>query len=81
MRYWFLYLPGRRDVSMYIGLGWMLIGAVSMLTGKTPVVFHGLVSRDEEPKRFLRSVVAWFILGFLFVGLSLVGFYLYAKRN
>jgi hypothetical protein len=81
MRYWFLYLTSRRDVSMYIGLGSMLIGAVSMLTGKTPMQFRGLVSRDEEPKLFMRCVVTWFILGLLSVGLSLVGFYLYANRN
>jgi hypothetical protein len=81
MGYWFLYLTSRRYVSMYIGLASLFIAAVSMLTGKTPERFHGLVSRDEEPKRFRAHVVTWFILGLFFVGLSLVAFYLYGNRN
>lgn len=79
--YWYLHVTSHRDAYMYIGLVSLIIGAASMATGKTLVRFRGLVSRDEEPKLFLRSVVMWFILGFFFVGLSLVGFYLYANRN
>jgi hypothetical protein len=81
MGYWLSYLTSRRYVSMYVGLGSLLIGAVSMPTGKTPVRFRGLVSRDEDPKGFRASVVAWFILGFFFIGLSLVSFYLYGNPN
>jgi hypothetical protein len=76
MGHWFLLLPSRRYAYMFIGLGCLLIAAVSMLTGKTPVRFHGLVSRDEEAKRFREAVVAYFIGGLFFIGLSLVGFYL-----
>jgi hypothetical protein len=81
MGYWFSYLTSRRYVCMYIGLASLLIAAVSMLTGKTPERFHGLVSRNEEPKRFREGVVTWFILGLFFIGLSLIAFYLYGNPN
>jgi Na+/proline symporter len=74
---WFLLLPSRRYAYMFIGLGCLLIAAVSMATGKTLQRFYGLVSRDEEPKRFRRNVVGYFIMGLFFVGLSLLAFYLY----
>jgi hypothetical protein len=75
--HWFLLLPSRRYAYMFIGLGCLLIAAVSMATGKTLQRFYGLVSRDEEPKRFRRNVVGYFIMGLFFVGLSLIAFYLY----
>ena len=81
MNYWITYLTSRRDVSMYIGLVSLLIAAVSMHTGKTLERHRGLVSREEEPKRFRRNVVGYAVIGFIFIGLSLVGFYLYANRN
>jgi uncharacterized membrane protein YfcA len=75
--YWLSYLTSRRYASMYIGLVLLLIVAVAMLTGKIPERYRGLVSRDEEPKRFRRDVVTCLILGLFFIGLSLVSFYLY----
>ena len=77
MGHWLSYLTSRRYASMYIGLVLLLIVAVAMLTGKIPERFHGLVSRDEEPKRFRRDVVTCLILGLFFIGLSLIAFYLY----
>jgi len=79
--HWITFLTSRRDVSMYIGLVSLIIAAVSMHTGKTLERFRGLVSRDEEPKRFRRNVVGYAIVGFIFIGLSLVGFYLCRNRN
>jgi hypothetical protein len=81
MGHWFLCLPSRRYAYMFIGLGLLLIAAVSMATGKTLVRYGGLVSRDEEPKRFRQNVVAYFIGGLFFVGLSLIAFYLYGNRH
>jgi Na+/proline symporter len=81
MGHWFLLLPSRRYAYMFIGLGCLLIAAVSMATGKTVQRFYGLVSRDEEPKRFLRNVVSFLIMGLFFIGLSLIAFYLYGNRN
>lgn len=79
--YWFLYLTSRRYVSMYIGLALLFIAAVSTLTGKTLERYHGIVSRDEDPKRFRGDVVTCLILGLLFISLSLVSFCLYANPN
>ena len=79
--YWLSYLINRRYTSMYIGLVFLLIAAVAMLTGKIPVVFHGIESRDDDPKRFLRSVAACAVLGLLSIGLSLFAFYLYGNSN
>jgi hypothetical protein len=81
MGYWLSYLTSRRYVCMYVGLGSLLIAAVSMLTGKTLERYSGLVSRDEEPKRFRRNVVGFLIVGLFFIGLSLIAFYLYGNPN
>jgi hypothetical protein len=79
--YWLSFLISRRYVCMYIGLVFLLIVAVAMLTGKVPVRHRGLVSRDEEPKRFRENVVTCLILGLFFIGVSLVGFYLCGNPN
>jgi hypothetical protein len=63
MGHWLLLLPRRRYAYMFIGLGCWLFAAVSMATGKTLQRFYGVVSRDEEPKRFRQNVVAYFIIG------------------
>jgi hypothetical protein len=81
MGYWFSYLTSRRYVCLYIGLACLLIAAVSVLTGKTLERYHGLVSRDEEPKRFWGDIVTYLIAGLIFIGLSLVAFYLYENPN
>jgi len=44
---------------MYIGLVLLLIVAVAMLTGKIPVVFHGIESRDDDPKRMVEKTVSY----------------------
>lgn len=79
--YWLLYLTSRRYVCLYIGLALLLIAVLSMLTGKTWERFYGLVSRNKEPKRFREDVVIQLILGLVFIGLSLVAFYLYGNSN
>jgi hypothetical protein len=81
MDYWFSYLTSRRYVCLYVGLALLLIAAVSTLTGKVPERYHGLVSRDKEPKPFWEDVVTCLILGLFFIGLSLVAFYLYGNPN
>ncbi len=75
--YWILYLTSRRYVSMYIGLACVLLAVVSILAGKTFEPYRGLVSRVADPKRFRSTVVTYLILGLVFIGLSLVAFYLY----
>jgi Na+/proline symporter len=77
MGHWLLLLSSRRYAYMFIGLGCWLIAAVSMAAGKTLERFYGVVSRDQEPKRFRRNVVGYFIVGLFFVGLSLIAFYLH----
>lgn len=79
--YWLLYLTSRRYVSMYIGLACVLIAAVSVLTGKTLERYHGVVSRDEDPKRFRGDILTYVAMGLFFIGLSLISFYLYANSN
>ena len=81
MGYWFSYLTSGRYVCLYIGLALLLIAAVSTLTGKVPERYHGLVSRDKEPKRFRGDVVTCLILGLFFLGLSLLAFYLSGHPN
>ena len=81
MGYWFSYLTSRRYVCLYIGLALLPIAALSMITGKTLERYHGLVSRDEEPKRFGEDIVIFLILGLFFIGISLVAFYLYGNPN
>jgi hypothetical protein len=55
MGHWLILLPSRRYAYMFIGLGCWLIAAVSMAMGETLERFYGVVSRDEEPKRFRRK--------------------------
>ena len=75
MGHWLILPPSRRYAYMFIGLGCWLIAAVSMAMGETLERFYGVVSRDEEPKRFRRNVLGYFIMGLFFVGLSLIAFY------
>ena len=77
MHYWFEYFTSRRYDSMYIGLGLLLAGSISMLTGWTLERYYGFVSRAEDPKRFRQDVMWLFVFGFFFVAMSLAEFYLY----
>jgi hypothetical protein len=51
----------------------VVFAALCALTGEAPVRYHGFVYRDEDPRRFWRLVVMYFLASlFLF----LIGLYL-----
>jgi len=65
--------------DLLIGIGLLLLVAASALTGETfEARRYGsrIVNRSEEPKRFWRSLVIYFLGGLFFVGL-----YLYQISN
>lgn len=69
--YWRGYLMARHHVDLVIGVVLMAVVLISILTGRTYVKYHGIVSRADDPKTFWWSVVFYCLLGLVFLGLCL----------
>jgi hypothetical protein len=69
--YWHGYLMARHHVSLVLGVVFMAVVPISILTGRTLVKYQGIVSRVDDPKTFWKSVVVDFLLGLVFLGLYL----------
>jgi uncharacterized membrane protein YfcA len=65
----FSYLIDRQHLFLLIGILLLIMTAVFTLTGETLERGRGFVYRAEEPKRFWRDVVVYFLLGLFFIGL------------
>jgi H+/Cl- antiporter ClcA len=51
-----------------LGFLFLIVGGISMCTGKTLTRGQGLVSRAKEPKTFWLIVAVWFLAGTVFIG-------------
>jgi RsiW-degrading membrane proteinase PrsW (M82 family) len=74
----FSYLRDRQPIFLLIGLALVIFAALCALTGEAPARYHGFAYRDEDPKRFWRRIVMYFLAGLF---LLLVGLYLYLTSD
>jgi hypothetical protein len=77
----FSFLTDRCYVFGYLGIGLVIFAGLCGVAGEAPVRYGGWAYRDEEPKRFWRRVLGYFIAGLFFIGLSSIGFYLSKNPN
>jgi hypothetical protein len=49
------------------GMFVLFLGVFYTYTGKAYIRFHGWVSRTDEPKRYWLEVVAYFVVGAVFI--------------
>ena len=67
----FSYLIDRQHRFLLIGIVLLIMAAVFTLSGEVLERSRGIVSRDEEPKRFWWNVVFYFLAGLLFIAVYL----------
>ena len=51
-----------------LGILFLIVAGISVVTGKTPSRGQGLVSRAKEPKTFWLIVAVSFLAGIVFIG-------------
>jgi hypothetical protein len=71
--YWYRYLAARHHTSLYIGLFFLGIVLVSVLSGETLVKGQGIVSETKDPKTFWGNVIVLLVMGTMFIGLFVFG--------
>lgn len=71
--YWFRYLAARHDIALKIGLVFLGVVLISVITGKTLVKGQGIVSKTEDPKTFWGTVISLLVGAAVLIGLYAFG--------
>ncbi len=67
--YWHEYLLARHHTSLILGLVFLSMALISMLTGRCLVKYRGIVSRADDPKTFWQSIFVYWLLSLIFLAL------------
>ena len=71
--YWYKYLAARHGIALYMGLVFLGVVLISVITGKTLVKGEGIVSKAKEPKTFWGAVISLLVGAVVLIGLYAFG--------
>jgi hypothetical protein len=74
----FSFLSGTEPAFLLGGLGLVIFAVLCAITGEAPLSHRAFAYRDEDPKRFWRRVVAYFLVG---LSLLCIGLFLSSISN